>query len=191
MDPAARERLLEAMLAELEERGRDRIALADVLARSRVPAADFGADYAGVDDYLAAVHAEIAAELDRRIREGCRTAGDGLPDGADEWPAQVWGGLTALLAELARRPARDQAFVESFGPRLAAGRRAAGAEQQLPTEVERLAIGAAEAIIFEEIASGRAEGLPAMGPSILFSLLVPFVGPTRAAAEMEKVRPRI
>jgi hypothetical protein len=52
-----------------------------------------------------------------------------------------------------------------------------------------LATGAAEAIIFEEVESGRAESLPAMLPSLVFSLLVPFLGPAHATAEMEKVRP--
>ena len=47
-------------------------------------------------------------------------------------------------------------------------------------------MGAAEAIVFEEIAAGRTEALPGLGASILFSLLVPFLGPAGAAAEIEK-----
>ena len=48
-----------------------------------------------------------------------------------------------------------------------------------------LAVGAAEAIVFEEIEAGRAARLPALGPAILFSILVPFLGPDGASAEMK------
>jgi hypothetical protein len=52
--------------------------------------------------------------------------------------------------------------------------------------VEMLAVGAAEAIIFEEVEAGRAAQLPGLGPAILFSVLVPFLGPERASVEMER-----
>jgi hypothetical protein len=51
-----------------------------------------------------------------------------------------------------------------------------------------LAVGAAEAIVFEEIEAGRAAQLPALAPAILFSVLVPFLGPEAASAEMQKAR---
>jgi hypothetical protein len=49
-----------------------------------------------------------------------------------------------------------------------------------------LALGAAEAIVLEEVEAGRTEGLPALAPAILFSRLVPFLGPEEAAAEMRR-----
>ena len=36
--------------------------------------------------------------------------------------------------------------------------------------------------------AGRAEDLPTLLPSLLFSAIVPFVGPERASAESDKVR---
>jgi hypothetical protein len=116
-------------------------------------------------------------------------------------------GLAALLAELARDPARAtvlvqsfpaigpraqarfQAFIESFAPLLEGGRRAAESDAELPYEVEALSVGAAEAIVFEEIVAGRAAELNELLPAIMFSLLVPFIGPARAGAEMQKSRP--
>ena len=115
-------------------------------------------------------------------------------------------GLEALLAELADDPlrartlirtypslgnraqARYQSFVNGFAPLLAAGREIAGVAGELPASVETLAVGAAEAIIFEEVASGRTTELPALLPSLLFSMLVPFLGPAAAAVEMEKAQ---
>jgi hypothetical protein len=64
------------------------------------------------------------------------------------------------------------------------GREYSEADEELPTEVELLAVGAAEAIIFAEVDAGRAQRLPGMMPEILFSVLVPFMGPDRAADEM-------
>jgi hypothetical protein len=64
------------------------------------------------------------------------------------------------------------------------GREYSEVEEELPGEVELLAVGAAEAIIFGEVDAGRAERLPKMMPEILFSILVPFLGPDRAAEEM-------
>jgi hypothetical protein len=55
---------------------------------------------------------------------------------------------------------------------------------ELPAEMELFAVGAAETILFEEIEAGRAAQLPALTPAILFSLLVPFLGPEAASAEM-------
>lgn len=204
MEPEVRERLLEATLLELDEKGREAIALAAVLARAEVSEAEFAAEYEGLDACLADAYQQLTERLDVAVRQGC--SGTWPLSATPEWPAQVRGGLEALLAELAGSPelaraltrtfpsigpkqqARYQAFVESFGPMLAKGREFSGAEQELPGEVEMLAVGAAEAIVFEEVESGRAAELGAMGPSILFSLLVPFLGPGGAAAEMEKAR---
>ena len=82
--------------------------------------------------------------------------------------------------------ARYQAFVEGFAPLLEEGRELSGMGAELPAEVELLAAGAAEAIVFEEIEAGRVESLPALGPAILFSVLVPFLGPEAASAEMAR-----
>jgi AcrR family transcriptional regulator len=197
MEPAARERLLESILAALAEHGHGSTSLQEVLADADVSEADFLAEYADVDACLHAAYEQLTGRIEAVVRRGCGTEG--------EWPARVRGGLAALLDALAAEPkmarvltrtfpaidattqARYQAFVESFGPLLAGGRELAGSDQ-LPSEVEALAVGAAEAIVFQEIESGRAAQLPGMAPSILFSVLVPFLGAGRAAGEMEKAR---
>ena len=61
--------------------------------------------------------------------------------------------------------ARYQDFVEGFAPLLRGGREFAEAGEELPDEVVMLAVGAAEAIVFEEIEAGRAAQLPALGPA--------------------------
>ena len=201
IEAAARERLYEAILAELEEKGLEGIDLAALLPRVGVQERDFEATYESVDDCLFVAYDELTAHLDATVRDACRTG-----HGGSDWIERVTVGLAALLDELAARPqmarallrafpsigaraqARSQAFVESFGPLLIGGRDASELGPDLPGEVEMLATGAVEAIVFEEVESGRAEELPAMLPSLLFSLLVPFLGPGRAAEAMERAR---
>ncbi|HTR74527.1 MAG TPA: hypothetical protein VMH33_04625 [Solirubrobacterales bacterium] len=198
IEAAGRDRLHEALLMELAERGHHGIRLEIVLERAGVSEEDFAATYGGIDSCLFEAYGSLTDHLDRLVRAACRAVGPG-----EDWAAHIRAGLSALLAELARDPvraavlvrdfpaigqraqARFQAFVESFAPLLEGGR-AAGKNVELPGEVETLAVGAAEALVFEEIVAGRAGGLSALEGEILFSLLVPFIGPSRAADEMRR-----
>jgi AcrR family transcriptional regulator len=198
MQPAARERLLEAMLSELAVSGYGAMRVTDALTLAEVSKADFEAEFPDKEACLFAAYEQLTGRLTRRTSEGC-----GRGDG---WPERVRRGLEALLDELASAPAlarvavrtfpainpaariRYQDFVANFAPLLREGRQLAKTGAELPGEVEMLAVGAAEAIVFEEIEAGRAEQLPALGPAILFSVLVPFLGPEAASAEMEKAQ---
>jgi hypothetical protein len=138
-------------------------------------------------------------QLTERLMEAVmRACGEG-----GEWPQRVRRGLDALLQELAGRPTvareltrsfraigpeaqvRYDVFVHGLSALLGEGRELSGMAAELPSEVEMLALGAAEAIVLEEIEAGRAAQLPTLGPEILFSVLVPFLGPEGAAAEMD------
>jgi hypothetical protein len=201
LELAARGRLHETILAELDEKGFERIELLAVLWKVGVSEHLFESSYDDLEGCVFAAYDELTARLDTAVRDACRAM-----DATSDWPQRVSAGLGALLEALAARPqmtrvlvrsfpslgpraqARSQAFLESFGPMLAEGRDASELGAELPGEVEMLATGAAEAIVFEEVESGRAEGLPTMLPSIVFSVLVPFIGPVRAGAEMERLR---
>lgn len=203
IEAAARRRLHETMLVELEEKGFERIELPRALRSAGVSESAFEASYESVEDCVFDAYDEQTALLDSAVREACRGEGEGAP-----WTERVSAGLGAMLEALAARPrmaravlcsfpsigpraqARAQAFAESFGPMLAGGRAASDHAAELPREVEMLATGAVEAIVFEEVEAGRAKELPAMLPALLFSVLVPFLGPERATEEMEKVRRR-
>jgi AcrR family transcriptional regulator len=197
MQSATRERLLEAMLSELGERGYETMSVADALNEAGVSRADFEAEFAGKDACLFAAYEQLTERLARRTKESC---------GRGEWPARVRRGLEALLEELAAAPAMAQVmirafptispaarsryedFIASFSPLLREGRKLAKGEAELPREVEMLAVGAAEAIVFEEVEAGRAAQLGSLVPEILFSVLVPFLGPEAASAEMQSAR---
>jgi AcrR family transcriptional regulator len=204
MEPAVRERLLEKVLRELGEKGRAGISLPDLLAAEHLSGQEFAAEFGDLDACLDAAYDRLTARIDEEVRLGCARAG--APGDEPRWPDRVRAGLETLLAELADDPLRArtlirtypslgqraqpryQAFVEGFAPLLAPGREFSGAARELPTNVELLAVGAAEAILFEEVAAERTAELPALLPSLLFSVMVPFLGPAAATAEMEKAR---
>jgi AcrR family transcriptional regulator len=194
----ARARLLEAMLEELVEKGYGEVEVEGALERAHLGGAEVSALFVDKDACLVAAFEQLTAQLREAIVEGCA--------GGSDWPGRVAGGLRVLLVRLAGRApmaealartfpsigpaaqARYQAFIEGLAPLLAEGRGFSGVAAELPGEVELLAVGAAEAIVFEQIQAGRTAGLAALGPEILFSVLVPFVGPVIAAAEMERAR---
>jgi hypothetical protein len=191
-----RERLLGAMLEEMVESGPDGAEVEAALRRAGLDGEQWLAELLDKDSCLFAAYAQLTERLARKTAEGCSLG--------EDWPQRVRCGLEALLEELAGAPAvaqllirafpaigpaaraRYQEFVESFAPLLGGGRELAAAGAELPREVEMLAVGAAEAIVFEEIEAGRAAQLSALTPAILFSVLVPFLGPEAASAEMRK-----
>jgi AcrR family transcriptional regulator len=191
-----RTRLLEAMLEELVEKGYPAVEVEAAIHRARLVGEDWSAQFPDKDTCLAAAFDELTGELRTAICEGCLTAND--------WPGRVAGGLRVLLAQLSERAAiaealarsfpsigpaaltRYQGFIESLAPLLAEGREFSGMGDELPAEVELLAVGSAESIVFEQIQLGHTARLATMTPEILFSVLVPFTGPVAAAKAMEE-----
>lgn len=207
MGSTARERLLDTALAALGEDGREALDTARLAARAGVAKADLEAEFADLDACLDAAYEQFVGRLGDAVRTGCeRGRGSAAGTSVEGWSAGVRCGLEALLDELTASPARAvalvrtypalgaprrlryEAFVADFPPLLADGRQVAEASgAALPDEVELLAVGAAEAIVFDAVESGRAAALAEMAPAVLFSVLVPFIGANAAAAEMEKV----
>jgi hypothetical protein len=194
MDKAPRQRLLEIMLVELAEHGYREASVERALCASGVTTDEFEADFGDKDECLLAGYQLLTDRIVAKATDGCAADGD--------WPGRVRNGLAAVLHELARSPqmatvmvrslpgvrpsfySRYVGFIGRFTPFMSEGREFSGLDEELPAEVELLAVGAAESIIFGELDAGRAKQLPTLLPEILFSVLVPFIGPDRAADEM-------
>ena len=194
MDTQQRDTLLRAMLEELVGKGYGDASVERAREAAEVSAAEFEAEFDGKDECLFAAYDYLTDRVVARASADC--------DRADPWPDRVRVGLESLLQAVAAYPEMAQALTRSFPgirpaayeryvsllsrfvPVMSEGRQYSGVEEELPGEVELLAVGAAEAIIFGEVDAGRAERLPQMMPEILFSILVPFMGPDRAADEM-------
>jgi AcrR family transcriptional regulator len=194
IDPPHRAALLDAALIELGEKGYADCTLQDALAQSGVSPTEFEAEFADTDACLYAAYQQMRAGFLQRARSECASQ--------EDWTDRVALGLSLLLDEIAAkplvarvatrvfpaiRPSAYQLYVEflsDFEPLMSEGREHSEVDEELPAEVELLAIGAAESLIFSEIDAGRTEELPKMLPEILFSVLVPFIGPDRAAGRM-------
>jgi len=194
MGTAEREKLYWALMIELAEKGYSEMALEGPLLDAGVSAAELEAEFADKDGCLFAAYDHVTELMLATVTRSC--------DPEEEWPQRVKAGLGALLEAIAREPemarAMTRAFpgirpsaykryvelLERFVPFVREGREYSTVDEELPREVELLAVGAAEAIIFGEVDAGRAERLPRMMPEVLFSLLVPFMGPERATEEM-------
>lgn len=195
METAQRESLFWGLMAELAEKGYGDTTVAAPLREAGISMAEFEAEFGDKDGCLFAAYDFLTELTLRTATASC--------DPAQEWPERVQLGLRVLLDAIASEPQMAKAMTRSFPgirptayeryvellerfvPYVEEGREYSGVEEELPREVELLAVGAAEAIIFGEVDAGRAERLPKMMPEILFSVLVPFMGPDRAADEMK------
>jgi hypothetical protein len=194
MDSARRDALLQAMLDELTHGSYAEVSVERARSVAGVTAEEFESEFETDDACLFAAYDRLSEQIVERAFSGC--------DDTHPWPDRVRQGLAMILEEFATRPQlarvlirtfpsirpatyeRYVALLARFVPFMREGREYSGVDEDLPAEVELLAVGAAEAIIFDEVESGRARGLPRLMPEILFSILVPFLGPERAADEM-------
>jgi len=189
-----REKLLRAMLDELALAGYEAASVERAQAAAGVSGVEFADEFDGKDECLFAAYDHLTDQVVARASVSC--------SGEEPWPERIRSGLEGLLEELAAEPRLARALTRSFPgikpaayeryvdllgrfvPFMREGREYSEVDEELPGEVELLAVGAAEAIIFIEVDAGRTERLPQMLPEILFSILVPFMGPDRAADEM-------
>lgn len=196
MEPNSKEAVLEAILLELEEKGYQECSLPVAARIAGVDVEEARAEFIDEDSCLDAAYSQICSEIISLARTGC--------DPNWTWSRQVYTGLCEVLEMLAERPRIAVVLTRGFpaiGPHayrrytellstlaglVRDGRDSSRVTDGLPSELEMLAVGAAESLIFAEIDAGRAVQLPAMAPEILFSMLVPFVGPDRATEEMHE-----
>jgi AcrR family transcriptional regulator len=120
------------------------------------------------------------------------------------WPERVIAALAALVellaaeADIARMTmvevtaAGDEArkrygqALERFTPLLAEGKSYSGRES-LPDDTARFAVGGATALIYVEVRAGRGPELGRILPDLVFAVLMPYLGPEAAEAEMKRV----
>lgn len=74
-----------------------------------------------------------------------------------------------------------------FVPLLDQGRADSPQGRDLPPDTASFAIGAVTAMIFDEIRAGRATELPQILPKLAYSVLMPYLGPEAAEAEMARI----
>jgi AcrR family transcriptional regulator len=189
-----RERLLEAAVRVVAEKGYAATTIADLTREAGISRTTF---YAMFDDketcFLAAYDGAVDA-LVRRVAVAY--------EAEEGWPRRVRAGLAALLEALASEPdvarlalidvgaagpgaqRRYRAALQRLTPFFDEGRDFAPGGRNLPANTSRMAIGAVAGLVSDELAEGGAERLPDLLSDVLFATLVPYIGPEAAAREV-------
>jgi AcrR family transcriptional regulator len=190
-----RERIIWSMVREVTEKGFESVSVADVVERARVSRAAFYQLFENERECLFAAYERVIDALVAHVTRAF--------EGRGSWPLKIRRALGALLEAYSAEPAvarmatvevpaaepearrRYQQGLERLRPLFSEGRKYAESDI-FPRDLELMAVGGAEAIIFDQVVAARTEELPELLPDILFTVLVPYVGPEEALAEVER-----
>lgn len=194
-----RERLLEAAVRVVAEKGYAATTIADLTREAGISRTTF---YAMFEDKEACFLAAFDNAVDALVRRVSAAY-----EAEEGWPNRARAGLAALLEVLAEEPEvarltmvdvgaagpaaqrRYRAALQRLTPFFDEGRDFAPGGRDLPANTSRMAIGAVAGLISDELSEERAEDLPSLLSDVLFATLVPYIGPAAAAREVgEKSR---
>ncbi len=189
-----RERLLEATIRVVAEKGYAATTVADLTREAGISRTTFYAMFDDKEGCFLAAYDGIVDALVRRVAAAYESE--------EEWPRRARAGLAALLEALAEEPdvarlalvdvgsagpaaqRRLRAAMQRLTPFFDEGRDFAPGGRNLPANTSRMAIGAVAGLIVDELTEERAEDLPKLLSDVLFATLVPYIGPEAAAREV-------
>jgi AcrR family transcriptional regulator len=192
-----RERLLEAAVRVVAEKGYGAMTIGDLTKEAGVSRTTFYEFYEDKEACFLAAYDNAVEMLVRRVIKAYESQ--------QAWPDRAAAGLTALLETLAEEPAlaklslvdigragptaqrRYRAAIQRLTPLFDEGRDFATGGRNLPANTSRMAIGGVTGLIADELVAGRAEALPGLLSDVLFATLVPYIGPDTAAREVERL----
>lgn len=194
VEASQRTRILDAMKALSGERGYHEASIADVIKRAGVTRKAFYKLFEDKEQCFIQAYERDLARLLTLTLEAFETQ--------DAWADRVRAALSALLHALARDPtAARLCFIEvlAAGPRAIAARNEAMRGFTIVFDTGRLEddrsrppalalnmVGGMSEIIHREIASGRAEDLPNVLPDLMYTAVLPILGPEAAERELER-----
>lgn len=189
-----RQPILEAMVRVVGRKGYRAATVGDAIAEAGASRATFYKYFDDKHDCFLAAYEVAAERVLAAVEVGC--------DGERPWLDRVHDGLRSLVELLAGDPQLARTAVveaavagaEARRRRLTAiGRCAqlleAGREPQptgLPANTGLMAASAVAGLLFDEVQAGLSAELPQRLPDLLFALLVPYLGPWKAAEEMRR-----
>lgn len=194
-----RARILGAMRAAVANGGYEDATIADVIAHAGVSRKTFYEQFTGKDECFAVAYRE---EMDRLLEVTMSAFGDG----DEPWVVRLRGALTALCAALASNPETARlCFVEAMDAGTVTAERRREALRGLlplfeaaPSDAlldvsfrESLSVGRIGDLgemLHQEIAAGETTTLPRLVPQLTYMMVLPFLGPERAAQELSGER---
>jgi AcrR family transcriptional regulator len=195
-----RERLLEAMVRSTAANGYEATTVAHVIASAGLSRDVFDEMFADKESCFLAAYDAAVDVLVAHVAAAYESAA------GEPWPDRIAAALRALAelfateADIARMAVVEVTAVGEdarlhyrdalgrFTPFLEEGRAFASRADALPADTARFAIGGATAMIFDEVRAGRTAELPQMVPDLAFAVLMPYLGPEQAEAEMRRLR---
>jgi AcrR family transcriptional regulator len=191
-----RQLILAAMIRVVGAKGYKDASVAGVIEEAGTSRTTFYKHFDDKHDCFLAAYEMLVEQIFGEVVSGC--------DGKQPWLSRMTNGLTTIVDRFAVDPALARTAVVEvaaagadarqlhwnaiarFTEYLDAGRELAGGKE-LPENISLMSAGAVSGLIFDELLAGRAAQLPARLPDLLFAMLVPYVGPQAAAAEMRRV----
>jgi AcrR family transcriptional regulator len=187
-----RERLLDAMIQTVAERGYDRTTVSRLLSLANVPEAIFSEHFRDKHDcFMQAIDGVIGRAESSAIEQFAQPR---------PWAERVSRALEGLLAALARHPdAADVMFVEMLGAGPAAcerhrealslfaslleeGRTVCADSAHLPQQTSEAIVGGIASIVHRRALQGKLAELPALHADLTYFALLPYLDHKRAAA---------
>ncbi len=193
-----RGRILQAMIEAVSERGYGETRVVDVIEAAGVSRKTFYEMFTSKEDCFLASYDVLLGTLLGDTARGFESK-PGAP-----WAERIAAGLGELLGDLAEHPdearfaivevlaagpkalARRDAALRQFTGFIDAGR--AETSVELPGITSLSVVGGINELLYSEILHGAASRLPSRLPDLMFWIVLPFLGPERAAEERERVR---
>jgi len=195
-ESSRRQDILAAMVRVVGAKGYKETSVADVIEEAETSRTTFYKYFEDKHDCFLDAYAMLVEQVFGEVVANC--------DGEATWMARMTTGLTTIVDRFADEPALARTAVVEvaaagadarqlhtdaitrFTQYLDGGRELA-AGKTLPENISLMSAGAVSGLIFDELLAGRAEQLPDRLPELLFAMLVPYVGPQAATAEMRRV----
>ncbi|HVY97265.1 MAG TPA: TetR/AcrR family transcriptional regulator [Solirubrobacterales bacterium] len=184
------------MIRVVGVKGYKETAVADVIEEAETSRTTFYKYFEDKHDCFLAAYQMLVEQVFGEVVANC--------DGEASWMTRMTTGLTTIVDRFADEPALARTAVVEvaaagadarqmhtdaiarFTQYLDGGRELA-VGKELPENISLMSAGAVSGLIFDELLAGRAEQLPDRLPELLFAMLVPYVGPQAATAEMRRV----
>jgi AcrR family transcriptional regulator len=189
-----RERLLAAMLDAIGEQGYLATSVADVLTRAGVSRRSFYEQFSDKEDCFLRAHEHVTRVAHQAVadalrdapgwRDGLRTALDLLLRTAAAHPRYARAWLVEVLALGPEGLRRRDAAIAPFRRFADRGRAEAAPGVTVPTIVAETLVGGIIETVTARLLHDEAQRLPELLDELVYSGLVPFVGPVEAAAAL-------
>lgn len=184
------------MIRVVGAKGYKETSVADVIAETPTSRTTFYKHFEDKHDCFLAAYAMLVEQVFAEVVANC--------NGSSSWLARMTDGLATIVDRFAVDPALARTAVVEVAAAGAEARRLHGEaisrfteyldagrelspDKQLPENISLMSAGAVSGLIFDELQAGRADRLPERLPDLLFAMLVPYVGPQAATAEMRRV----